>query len=59
MTEVIVRSVPGAMFTQEVVAGTHKLIADETQRSRLIEIATKCPVHRTLTSEVRIRTSEI
>jgi putative redox protein len=32
---------------------------DETQRSRLIEIATKCPVHRTLTSEVKIRTSEV
>ena len=29
---------------------------DETQRSRLLEIATRCPVHRTLTSEVRVRT---
>ncbi len=28
------------------------------QRKRLIEIADKCPVHRTLTSEVRIRTVE-
>jgi uncharacterized OsmC-like protein len=26
------------------------------QRSRLLEIANKCPVHRTLTSEIRIRT---
>jgi putative redox protein len=26
------------------------------QRSRLLEIANKCPVHRTLTSEVNIRT---
>jgi putative redox protein len=26
------------------------------QRSRLLEIADKCPVHRTLTSEVNIRT---
>ena len=26
------------------------------QRSRLIEIANKCPVHRTLTSEISIRT---
>jgi putative redox protein len=30
----------------------------EEQRARLIEIADKCPVHRTLTSEVNIRTSE-
>lgn len=29
---------------------------DEEQRSRLLEIANKCPVHRTLTSEVLIRT---
>ncbi len=29
---------------------------DETQRARLMEIADKCPVHRTLTSEVRIVT---
>ena len=27
-------------------------------RKRLLEIADKCPVHRTLTSEVDIRTSE-
>lgn len=26
------------------------------QRSRLLEIAEKCPVHRTLTSEINIRT---
>jgi putative redox protein len=31
---------------------------DATQRARLMEIADKCPVHRTLTSEVRIRTVE-
>jgi putative redox protein len=30
---------------------------DEAQRKRLIEIADKCPVHRTLTSEVEIRTA--
>jgi putative redox protein len=30
---------------------------DEGQRKRLIEIADKCPVHRTLTSEVEIRTA--
>lgn len=28
----------------------------EAQRSRLIEIADRCPVHRTLTSEIDIRT---
>jgi putative redox protein len=30
---------------------------DEAQRKRLTEIADKCPVHRTLTSEVEIRTA--
>lgn len=30
---------------------------DDGQRQRLREIAEKCPVHRTLTSEIRIRTS--
>jgi uncharacterized OsmC-like protein len=29
---------------------------DQEQRQRLLEIANKCPVHRTLTSEVEIRT---
>lgn len=29
---------------------------DDQQRARLLEIANKCPVHRTLTSEVEIRT---
>jgi len=28
---------------------------DETQRARLLEIAEKCPVHRTLVSEIHIR----
>ena len=28
----------------------------EEQRSKLLEIASKCPVHRTLTSEIDIRT---
>ena len=28
---------------------------DDEQRKRLLEIAGKCPVHRTLTSEVKIR----
>ena len=31
---------------------------NEEQRKRLIEIADKCPVHRTLTSEIDIRTVE-
>jgi uncharacterized OsmC-like protein len=31
---------------------------DATQRANLMEIADKCPVHRTLTSEVRIHTVE-
>ena len=29
---------------------------DEEQRARLLEIADKCPVHRTLHSEIRVRT---
>jgi uncharacterized OsmC-like protein len=31
---------------------------DADARARLLEIADKCPVHRTLTSEVHIRTTE-
>jgi putative redox protein len=30
---------------------------DEAQKSRLLEIADLCPVHKTLTSEINIRTS--
>lgn len=30
---------------------------DETQRKRLLEIADRCPVHRTLNGEVKIRTT--
>ena len=29
----------------------------EEQRTKLLEIAHKCPVHRTLTSEINIRTT--
>lgn len=29
---------------------------DDTQRQRLLEIAERCPVHRTLTSEIRVTT---
>ena len=28
----------------------------DEQRAKLVEIADKCPVHRTLTSEIKIRT---
>jgi putative redox protein len=31
---------------------------DEAQRAALLEIADKCPVHRTLHSEVMVRTHE-
>ena len=31
---------------------------NDEQRSRLLEIADKCPVHRTLRSEIDIRTTE-
>jgi putative redox protein len=30
-------------------------VLDATQRARLLEIANRCPVHRTLTSEINIR----
>ena len=30
---------------------------DEAQRERLMSIALRCPVHRTLTSEVKIRST--
>lgn len=29
---------------------------DEAQRTRLLDIANKCPVHRTLSSEIRVQT---
>jgi putative redox protein len=32
---------------------------DQAQRKRLLEIATLCPVHRTLSSEIKIRTVEV
>jgi uncharacterized OsmC-like protein len=32
---------------------------DAGQRARLMEIADKCPVHRTLTSEIKIRSREV
>lgn len=32
---------------------------DEAQRKRLLEIAVRCPVHRTLSSEIKIRTKAV
>ena len=32
---------------------------DAEQRKKLMEIADKCPVHRTLTSEIRIVTKAV
>jgi len=32
---------------------------DAEQRQRLLEIADRCPVHRTLTGEVTVQTSEV
>ena len=31
----------------------------EAEQKRLLEIATKCPVHRTLSSEIKIRTKKV
>jgi putative redox protein len=32
---------------------------DTAQRERLLEIAARCPVHRTLSSEIKIRTTAV
>lgn len=32
---------------------------NQAQRERLLEIAARCPVHRTLSSEIKIRTKEV
>ncbi|MFG0284860.1 MAG: OsmC family protein, partial [Phycisphaerales bacterium JB039] len=32
---------------------------DDEQRARLMEIADKCPVHKTLTGEVKVRSEQI
>jgi uncharacterized OsmC-like protein len=37
---------------------TFEGVLDDGQRAKLLEIADKCPVHRTLTSEINIRTVE-
>jgi putative redox protein len=40
----------------EVEIGLAGEALDADQRKRILEIADKCPVHRTLTSEIRILT---
>ncbi len=50
-------------LSQEAVGGEHRIVRhitlegplDATQRGRLLEIANKCPVHRTLTGKIVIR----
>ncbi len=32
---------------------------DDAQRNRLLEIADRCPVHRTLENEIKIRTTQL
>lgn len=44
-----------------VIQRTIMLVGDQLdaeQRARLMEIADRCPVHRTLSAEIKIRTSE-
>lgn len=43
-----------------IISRTIKLVGelDDEQRARLLEIADKCPVHRTLTSEIVVRTTQ-
>jgi putative redox protein len=41
------------MFSREIELSGE---LDESQRQRLLEIAEKCPVHRTLSGEIRIET---
>lgn len=53
-------------FAQEIVAGAHRSRSDEPQaaggtddagqRAKLLEIADKCPVHRSLAGEINIHT---
>lgn len=46
---------PPDLFTREItIAGD----VDDAQRARMIEIAEKCPVHKTLTAGARIATQE-
>lgn len=43
------------MSTETIVEVEETLSGRFVQRERLLEIADRCPVHRTLTSEVKIR----
>ena len=59
---------PSGAFRTEILARGHSLLADEPkavggenlgptedeERTRLLEIADRCPVHRTLSAGVRI-----
>jgi putative redox protein len=45
----------GRLDSIEVDVELHGTLTEE-QRARLLEIATRCPVHRTLTSEINIKT---
>ncbi len=60
MSVVVVRG-KASGFAQEVLDRIERQISLEgplnrEQRVRLLEIAERCPVHRTLTSEISIRT---
>jgi putative redox protein len=46
----------GMLDQIEVAIGLEGDALDAEQRKRILEIADKCPVHRTLTSEIRILT---
>jgi uncharacterized OsmC-like protein len=46
----------GMLDQIEVAIGLEGNALDADQRKRILEIADKCPVHRTLTSEIRILT---
>jgi putative redox protein len=54
--EVRVDALPRDLFRREVrLSGP----LDEAQRARLMEIAERCPVHRTLTAGSRIETKAV
>ncbi|WP_198290998.1 hypothetical protein [Mycobacterium sp. 155] len=46
-TDVTVTETGSGTYTQEITAGSHRIIAE------------RCPVHQTLTSEVRITTTAV
>ena len=51
-----IRSIRGAIKNKEIEIGGE---LDAAQRARLLEIADRCPVHRTLTSETVVRTRPV